>query len=227
MPLFAKVEAETPHLEPNWYAAAVRAVSKNSHPQYGDSWKFEFEVVGGEHAGAKITGMTDLKIVPGRKTALWLAAMGIDIETPGTKIDLEETVGRKVRILVDEKANKQGTGSYAVVSKVMPLKKAEPAPVADEGDKEAPPPPPRPKARPAPAPVADDDDELPPAPAPKKRPVAPPPPPADEEEEAPAAEEEEAPAPPPRRAAAPVSKPAAKPAPVAAEGDSEDEEFPF
>ena len=123
MAFIVRTAEQKPTLEAGVYAARAASLAKKAGT-YGESLQITFEIAKGEHAGVKLSAYTDLDIVPGRKTAKWLAALGVrpaQLERDaGSSIDISVVIGKPCRLLVVEKDGKNG--SYSRIQQVMPPK---------------------------------------------------------------------------------------------------------
>lgn len=98
------------------YKAEFLGVVKTTHEQYGDGARFDFKVIGGEHAG-KIASRT-CKPTPSPKnvTGKLMAALLGGAMKPGEKVSLAGCIGKTFTIVVGLAANGETTRVESVVA---------------------------------------------------------------------------------------------------------------
>jgi hypothetical protein len=98
------------------YKAEFLGVVKTEHEQYGAGARFDFKVIGGEHAG-KIASRT-CKPTPSPKnvTGKLMAALLGGSMKPGEKVSLAGCIGKTFTIVVGLAANGETTRVESVVA---------------------------------------------------------------------------------------------------------------
>jgi hypothetical protein len=98
------------------YKATFEGVTKTHHEEYGDGARFDFKIVGGEHAGR--TASRTCKPQPSPKNATGRLMQGIvgAAAKPGEKVSLATFIGKTYTIVVGLAAN----GTSTRVESVMP-----------------------------------------------------------------------------------------------------------
>ena len=84
------------------YIAKLSKLEPVTHPQWGDSIRWAFEIADGEHANTTVTAMSSTKVSPKSKIFTWVQAFG-QIMTPGNEFDLETLIGKTVRVRIVNK----------------------------------------------------------------------------------------------------------------------------
>lgn len=97
------------------YRAEFLGVVKTSHDEYGDGARFDFKVIGGEHAG-KIASRTS-KPTPSAKNVCGKLMAGIigRAMAPGERVNLAPFIGKVFTIVVGPTQNGQSTRVESVV----------------------------------------------------------------------------------------------------------------
>jgi hypothetical protein len=214
------------HIDEGEYTAVIMDIQEkeSENKKWGDTflmWQFKVnnptEDENPIDEEVTITGLTSTKFSEKSNLGKWLAGLGIDLDT-AEEFDVEEFIGKVVRITVEDKPNKKDGKVFSTVSRVRAAKKKAHV-VEDDAPEEAPAPVAKAAPKPAPATVAK------PAAKPAAKPVAKV---AVEEPEEPAeevAEEDDAPPPVQKKTAVKVTakpvvkKEAVEEAPVEEEED--------
>jgi len=85
------------------YVVKLTKLEPQTHAQWGEGIKWNFEITEGEHAGVNITAISSTKVSPKSKIFSWVQSFGITLEA-GQEFDLEELIGRVVHAKVQNKS---------------------------------------------------------------------------------------------------------------------------
>lgn len=108
-------------IEEGVYVARVSSIEEKEG-RWGTflSWAFQIDDPESEHDGRVILGMTPSRWAEGEKTDRWLQAFGISANV-GDEFDLDELVGKRVQIMVQNRT--QGDREFSNVISLKPLTK--------------------------------------------------------------------------------------------------------
>lgn len=119
-----KANVDYAEVEDGEYAATVTKI-EDLDTQYGPAYKIHFDL--GD--GITLTGLCNVpdNFSPKSKVYQWYcAAMGVKELDEDEEVDIDAMIGRKCRVLVEQREGKERT--WATVTKVMPLRAKKAAP---------------------------------------------------------------------------------------------------
>lgn len=143
------------HIDEGEYTAVVESIQLNKWEDGNESYGWTFKVKNATLDGDPVDGVVRIRsfasalLTPKSKLFKWAKGAGLDVEE-ADEIDLEEAIGKTVRISVEDHETKDGA-TVSKVDKVRPVKKK----VKDEDDEDE-----KPAKKPKkPAKKEEEDDE--------------------------------------------------------------------
>lgn len=98
--------SEAKLVPPDEYVAKVSNIEPNTHPTFGDGFKWSFDIQEGKYAGITVTSLCSNKVSPKSKLYSWALVFG-ETPGPGSTLNLEDFIGRMVRIKTINKTSKK------------------------------------------------------------------------------------------------------------------------
>jgi len=110
-------------IEEGVYTAKLNAIEEKDG-KWGPflSWAFKIDDSDSDFDGVVVLGMTPTKWAEGEKTDKWLQAFGVDASV-GDDFDLDDIIGKKVQIMVQNKT--QGDKEYSNVISLKAMRKSK------------------------------------------------------------------------------------------------------
>lgn len=124
------------HIDEGEYTAVVESIQLNKWEDGNESYGWTFKVKSATLDGDPVDGVVRIRsfasalLTPKSKLFKWAKGAGLDVEAED-EIDLEEAIGKTVRISVEDHETKDGA-TVSKVDKVRPVKKK----VKDEDDED-------------------------------------------------------------------------------------------
>lgn len=91
------------------YRATFDRVEESTHEEFGDGLKWIFKVVDGEHTGEEASRITGCKPTPKNAAGRMLAQLSGLAAKPGTRITIDDCIGREYMIQVEDSPGGNGT----------------------------------------------------------------------------------------------------------------------
>jgi hypothetical protein len=130
------------HIDEGEYTAIVEGIQINKWEDGNESYGWTFKVKNATLDGDPVDGPVRIRsfasalLTPKSKLFKWAKGAGIDVENED-EIDLEEAIGKTVRISVEDHETKDGA-TVSKVDKVRPVKKKAKPETEDDDEEEAP-----------------------------------------------------------------------------------------
>jgi len=98
--------SETKSVPEGIYVVKLTKLEPTTHPQWGDSIRWTFDISEGDHTGTAVTAMSSTKVSPKSKIFGWVQAFG-HLMDPGEEFDLTQLIGKTVRArIINKKQSK-------------------------------------------------------------------------------------------------------------------------